>query len=357
MIIPAKEWQEEVERLSGARSVTMVLGGVDTGKTTLARYLVESLVSRGRRAALLDCDVGQSTLGPPTTIGLASYADPFDLKNPHHPVHLQFVGSTSPVGHLLPTIVGAKRSLEMALESGAESVIIDPTGLISGPIALELKRRKIELLRPDYLIALEQGDELEPLLAPYRGCRELRVRRIRVSPEVSTRSAAARRDYRRRLFADYFARARRQVFRIDQVALFGTWLGQGRRLSAKDLSLLARLIEAHVVYAETSFDVLHVITSSRPAPFAPYKARDCFGVRAVRIVPAESFGSRLVSLNNAREALALGIIESISCSEPEQALTLKIITPLSDLSGADRIYFGSLRLLPTGEELERVGRI
>lgn len=357
MIVPAKEWQEEVERLAGARSVTMVLGGVDTGKTTLARYLIESLVSRGRRAALLDCDVGQSTLGPPTTIGLAIYSEPSDLKKPSHPVHLQFVGSTSPVGHLLPMIVGAKRALEMALESGAECVIIDTTGLISGPIALELKRRKIELLRPDYLIALEQGDELEPLLAPYRGCRELKVRRIRVSPQVSTRSAAARRDYRRRLFADYFARARRQAFRIDQVALFGTWLGQGRRLSAKDLSLLARLIEARAVYAETSLDVLHVITSSRPAPLALYKARDYFGVRAVRTLPVESFGSRLVSLNDAREALALGIIESISWAEPEQAPALNIVTPLGDLSRADRIHFGSLRLLPTGEELERVGRV
>jgi len=44
--------------------VTLLLGATDTGKTTLIRQLACSLALHGR-TAIIDCDVGQSSIGPP----------------------------------------------------------------------------------------------------------------------------------------------------------------------------------------------------------------------------------------------------------------------------------------------------
>src|SRR5918999_822328 len=57
-------------------AVTMVIGEGDTGKTTLVTALANALVERGFRVAVLDADLGQSEIGPPTTIGLGRWTTP-----------------------------------------------------------------------------------------------------------------------------------------------------------------------------------------------------------------------------------------------------------------------------------------
>lgn len=48
-------------------STIMVLGGADTGKTTLIEYLADLLANKFS-VGIVDCDTGQSHIGPPTTI-------------------------------------------------------------------------------------------------------------------------------------------------------------------------------------------------------------------------------------------------------------------------------------------------
>jgi polynucleotide 5'-kinase involved in rRNA processing len=58
-------WQEIVD---AARSgTTMIIGSGGTGKTTLARFLLE----RVHPAALVSADMGQPAVGVPTCLGLA----------------------------------------------------------------------------------------------------------------------------------------------------------------------------------------------------------------------------------------------------------------------------------------------
>ncbi|MFA5295957.1 MAG: Clp1/GlmU family protein [Methanoregulaceae archaeon] len=45
----------------------------DQGKTTFCRFLVQEL-SADTLTGFLDSDTGQSTIGPPATVGLALYA-------------------------------------------------------------------------------------------------------------------------------------------------------------------------------------------------------------------------------------------------------------------------------------------
>ena len=75
-------WSElDLASLSG---VLLVVGAPDTGKSTFARWLVDRLAQVGQPVALLDGDVGQSSLGLPTTLTLAL---PTQSLNPQSPVH------------------------------------------------------------------------------------------------------------------------------------------------------------------------------------------------------------------------------------------------------------------------------
>jgi polynucleotide 5'-hydroxyl-kinase GRC3/NOL9 len=117
--------------MGALRGTVMVIGASDTGKSTLARYLYQAMCREGVPAAYLDADVGQSTLGLPTTSNVALPAGPGDDRFPPRGAQVRyFVGATTPRGHMLPLVVGAYRLQQKALALGAEAIVVDTTGLV-----------------------------------------------------------------------------------------------------------------------------------------------------------------------------------------------------------------------------------
>src|SRR5204863_387363 len=85
-----------------ARSV-LFLGGLDAGKSTLARATAAFALRIGRRVAYIDADVAQKTVGPPATVGMKHIREPDDLisERMSEADALGFVGSISPQDHLV----------------------------------------------------------------------------------------------------------------------------------------------------------------------------------------------------------------------------------------------------------------
>lgn len=201
----------------------MIIGASDTGKSTLARYLFQELSARGLVVAYLDADVGQSTLGLPTTMSLAVSSRAGDARFPpaRRPISY-FVGATTPRGCMLPTLVGAFRLQQRAEEMGADVVIVDTTGLVdSAQGGQALKQWKIELLAPPTVIALQRGRELEPIIWPLRRDARVRCIEVPVSPDAVARSRDVRMARRRARLAGYFDGARKCAFSVRQVAVYG----------------------------------------------------------------------------------------------------------------------------------------
>lgn len=194
-----------------------VVGATNSGKTTLCRYLVDEMATH-TRTAYVDCDTGQSRIGPPTTEGMVLNSLPPD---PPGRTYLRFVGSTSPGGHFLQTLTGAKRLVEKAAELSAGATIIDSPGLVFGGVGIEFQFQMIDLLRPTHIVALQHGRELERLLANFARHPEIAIRRIPVSPAAVVRTATERRRYREERFAAYFADGRSQEILLGGLGLQG----------------------------------------------------------------------------------------------------------------------------------------
>jgi polynucleotide 5'-hydroxyl-kinase GRC3/NOL9 len=198
---------EVVARAVARRGVTMLVGGLDSGKSTLAARIARAGIEAGLVVGLLDADVGQSTIGPPTTVGLrlcrtVADVDPGSLADADH---LAFVGSTSPQGHLLPLVTGARLLLDRARATGAELVVVDTTGLVSGVYGQVLKFYKVGLLQPDLVVGLARGEELEPLLGVVRRFYATEVVSLAVHRDVVPTSVEQRAQNREDSMGRYFA--------------------------------------------------------------------------------------------------------------------------------------------------------
>jgi polynucleotide 5'-kinase involved in rRNA processing len=187
-------YDEVVERAIAARGVTLLIGGLDSGKSTLARRIARSGIEAGHPVGYLDADVGQSTVGPPTTVGLRVCRAPADLE-PEALAgadHLAFVGATSPQGYLLPLVVGTRLLLDRSRAEGSAMVVVDTTGLVSGVYGQLLKFHKVSVLQPDLVVGLERGEELQPLLGVIRRFFATEVMSLRVHPDVLPTSVEQR---------------------------------------------------------------------------------------------------------------------------------------------------------------------
>jgi polynucleotide 5'-hydroxyl-kinase GRC3/NOL9 len=187
-LIAARRWRQ-----------VLILGAVDRGKSTFCHFLGQRLLATGERVAVVDADVGQADIGPPAaiTLGYPEVAQPLTAVTPRA---WYFVGAVSPAGHLLPMVVGIKQLTEMAR---APFVLVNTTGLVHG-IGGVLKGYIIEAQRPDVIVALAQGAELQPILRAYRN---YRILRLAPSDRAVVKTPEQRREARQQAFARYFRAA------------------------------------------------------------------------------------------------------------------------------------------------------
>lgn len=214
------DFRSVLERLTGRGGIFFLLGRTDVGKSTLARNLVRLVTARGQSVAVIDADIGQSTYGLPTTLNLVRFSPGEEPPEPER-IASVFIGATSPVGHLLQTAVGCRRLLDRAVAIGGQSILIDTTGLVEGPVGVEFKLQKIDLLRPTHVLALAREAELTPILRACSRRDDMVVYRLPVAAAVRPRSAEARRAHRQERYRRYFTKLVHRHFRLGEVAVWG----------------------------------------------------------------------------------------------------------------------------------------
>ncbi|MCZ7532004.1 MAG: Clp1/GlmU family protein [Acidimicrobiia bacterium] len=180
--------RERMKELSG---VVMVIGDIDTGKTSLSKLLIGDAVGAGRSVAYVDADVAVSTVGPAACVGLKLINTLDDLANLGEPDALRFVGSTEPNSVVLAHVV-AVASMVTAARQSADLIVIDTTGVVSGVVGQTLKYHLAELTEPALVVAMQRGNELDPIISMLRRFFGLRIAEVAPIPDLIPRSPVER---------------------------------------------------------------------------------------------------------------------------------------------------------------------
>jgi polynucleotide 5'-hydroxyl-kinase GRC3/NOL9 len=343
------EWEETAAALVESGGTTMLLGGMDVGKTTFTRLLVNRAVEAGKRVAIVDADVGQSEIGPPTCVGLAFAEAPLLALSDLTPHALAFVGSASPVGYLLEHVAGVKRLADLA---ASPFLVVDTCGYLHGSGGRRLHQTTFDLLAPNHIIALQRRGELEPILTPMRRRDNCRIHTPPV-PAVIVRKPPAFRAQRRAMrFSAHFQNAQNHTYSFDDVALMGTWMGGGTPLASHLLLFLSQTLAPYgrVYYAEQCEQHLGIMVSHPIPPNAPEvgMALQQLKAREVSLTIAPRLKHLILGLEGANgKLLGLGLLEGLDF----RRRTLGVLTPVRAPGAARILRLGALRVRPDGTEI------
>jgi len=347
------DWKKLAERLYDKSNgfVVMVIGNIDTGKTGLLTFLANTLYLRGKKVAIIDADVGQSDIGPPTTIGLGFMEHPI--------IHLSevplydafFVGSVTPAGVLDRMIVGTYEMVRKAKDIGADVVLLDTTGWVGDRGGRELKLGKISVINPDLLVLIEKFpgelNYIEKSIIRYSG----EIIRVRAAPKLKARNWEERRELRKMMYEKEFEDAREVVISLDSVKISYGFLGTGTTVSNDTMTILEGILgDISQFYIEESWDSLLIVSNVDVPPRVIDELKKKVGKREVVFLKKDKLKYLAVSLHDSTgRFLGLGIILDFDLV----ARKLLVYTR-ARLDTLASIQIGHIKINPNGEELEKL---
>jgi polynucleotide 5'-hydroxyl-kinase GRC3/NOL9 len=341
-------WSGALDEATAAAGLVVIIGAADTGKTTLALAAANRALERGMRVGIIDADVGQSEIGPPGTIGLALPQAPAASATEWHPAALAFVGATAPPGRLLDVAVGTRRLVDEAHRRGAQTTIVDTSGLVRGAIAVKLKLAKLELLQPAIILALQLGQELAPILRVAPAVCRATVITLPLSERARAKPPALRRARRASRFAQYLQESREHLIDPRQVPVTDGWLFAGRALEPPRLRAAAATLGSELLYGEETGGGIRLVTPGAVPRLVPADCLELFGGRRVAATPAGAFQNLLVGLLEEGGRLAeIGLIQRVDFASRR----LHVLSPLRREGALRALRYGRVRLRLDGSEI------
>lgn len=335
-----KGWDQVAERIKQDTKLCVVVGKIDSGKSTLCKYLVHTWTASGIRVGYVDSDLGQSTLGVPATVGLKIFNTPPHESDYANPAHMHFVGNTAPEGFLLQMLHAVKTMADKSRQEGSKITLVDTTGFIDGPVARILKLHKIEMLRPQWILALQAEDEMEHLLSGYEKM-GWQVMRLGCSKRVISRSQTERQKYRSEKYKAYFRGAKIVECSMHKVVFPACIIGTGQRIHPPELPRDAGIQGMNHLYVEKCGNELLIMADRMDTSMPFYKLKGYFGVTSVVFIERHGLKDLLVGLNdNDNNTMGLGTINDFD----PFAGKLTLFTPVYDFHMVATIRLGVLKL-------------
>ncbi|MFQ6095778.1 MAG: Clp1/GlmU family protein [Candidatus Bathyarchaeia archaeon] len=208
---------DEILKLNGPSSI-LILGGVDSGKTSFCTYLANRALGERWGVRLIDGDLGQSDIGPPATIGLASVTEPIIDPFKVEAESVVFVGTTSP-SRALNTCLNALKSLkERYTAKGRDLLIVNTDGWIEGEDAVNYKAQVVDLFSPDVIVVIQEEDELKPVI---KRLRDSRIIVVEVPKTIKRRSREVRKALREMAYKKYLKGAKFRSYVLNYIEIRG----------------------------------------------------------------------------------------------------------------------------------------
>jgi polynucleotide 5'-hydroxyl-kinase GRC3/NOL9 len=332
-------WEDAAkEILSLKKPVTvMVVGGMDSGKTSFCTFLANEAVMKNWRTGVIDADLGQSDVGPPSTVGFnfvtGSVKDLFDIDAQD----AVFVGSTSPSGAINKVIEELTQLKDRVMEAGVDFLVINTDGWVEGEEAAAYKIRLAVKVSPSAVVGMQRGNELTPILDALQGVKVFVIG----SPQlIQPRSREKRKLLRELSYKKYLKGAKMQSFSISWINVKDSLFGAGGPLPRKRLEILMNLLGTRPIYSEeTVTAILVVLSKSKAVTEEQIKdVEEYFGKR-VKVIREGDEEGLLVGLKDEEDTfLGIGILHEVDYKRR----VLKVYTPVSEK--VSMMCFGQIKL-------------
>ena len=356
------DWRKLASQVVKPKQIVLVIGATDAGKSTFCRFLADFALAKGFKVACVDADIGQSQIGPPTTIGVKSFGPIIETQLPsgQAPIleseqnrvengivldgtadRLYFVGDVSPNGHFLETLTGIRLMVDSAREADADFIVVDTTGYVHDPPAVILKQQKIELIRPNHLICIGRSTEFEQITACYSQQEWLNIHYLLPHRSVRLKSGHLRSRYRKHRFDMYFSESTVQRLPFEQIRGGRTPFFIGRPANEKELEILSGLAETQVHHAEWGHRTLCCIVSKHLSKATISHIKNYLSLTRVTVEVSTYFKRRLVGLiDRTGNTYAIGVIAAVDFQKREFSIRCQ-----TDVAGqACAIQFGNYQL-------------
>lgn len=335
-------WDEaykELEALQTKPGTAMVLGTVDSGKTSFCTYLVNKLLNGERKIAILDGDLGQSDIGPPCTVAYAIVSNPVtDLFN-LEAENAFFVGVTSPSKATEKVISGLALLRDEVLRRNPDYVVVNTDGWVEGEDAVNYKAQLIEKINPNVIFYLQQNEKLTPLLSMLKNFKTLKID----SPKtIKQRSREKRRSLRELGYIKYLKNAKVQSIpiswlNIESDEFLGLNKSFGMMKRDREICELLGMKPLHI--AELKEKIYVVIGKGRWIdPERISKTEETLGKKVVVTWKGEEEGLLTALYNDERRFLGIGVLREVDYGRK----VMKIYTPVS--SNISAIAIGKVKL-------------
>jgi len=322
-------WAESYEKLASiqGKSITaLVLGTVDSGKSSFCTYLINRLLREKKKVAILDGDLGQSDIGPPCTVSYTFVTRPVtDLFN-LETKNVFFAGVTSPstiIGRMIEGLTTLKKDI---LASNPDFLIINTDGWVEDEDAIYYKIKLVEELNPDMVFCIQQKDELAPLLGALEKFKKVMVD---YPPAIGQRSKERRKNLRELGYIKYLRNSKVQSLplswlKVEKSDVFGLNGGQPNPRAATKIYALLGMKPLH--YVESKDRVSVIIGKTRWIGAENLKKAEEFTKKKVTIIRKGEEEGILLGLYDAkRKFKGIGVLQEIDYLRK----TLKILTPVS----------------------------
>lgn len=343
--VPSSWENAAKEILSLKKPVTVVvIGGVDSGKTSFCTFLANGALRKKWKTCIIDADLGQSDVGPPSTIGFNYITEPvkdlFEIKAED----AYFVGLTSPSGAVNKVIEGLTKLKSKVMTANVDFLIINTDGWIDGEDAAQYKIRLAEKFSPSVVVGIRQGDELTPILPALK---ETKVLVIDSPQLVQRRNREKRKILRELSYKKYLKQAKVQSFALSWVKVEDSLLGAGSLLSPGHMEKIRNLVGTKPIYSEETLTTIFIVLRKNQSVTEEQvkEIEESFGKKVKVIREGEEEGL-LVGLQDERgKFLGIGIL----CGVDYKRRFLKVYTPINE--NVSTIRFGQIKLDENGREI------
>lgn len=335
-------WRESAEQLfelENKRTTVMVLGTVDSGKSSFCTYLINKALSEKRKVAVLDGDLGQSDIGPPSAIAYTVVSKPItDLFN-LQARNAYFIGETS-AGNVTDKMIRGLSLLKSEITARElEFLVINTDGWTEGECAADYKLKIIEELNPDLVFFVQQKDELAPIL----NCvSELRKITVESPSAIRQRDREKRKSLRELGYKKYLRNPKVQSLSLSWVKVegdesFGLSKSHTLTRQARKVTELLGMKPLHV--AELTDRINIIIGRKRWInPDNLKKVQEQSKKRIVLTRKGEEEGLLVGLHNGSRRFLGIGVVQEIDYVRK----TMKVLTPVSE--EVSIVVLGKVRL-------------